>query len=290
MKGFCPYVITSPELFYAFLEEARNLRANTNATRITLRFVTSPDYRLWLPTQPDGYYTSLETTAIPLFGRWRGHRVQYFGENSVQRIEPKDVIEKEHRIVFESLSRANQRDPFLKPNQNGYQLQIGIGNDRDIKQLHELYNAVYRDYVFHLTLENVTELVENPKSITATARSTDGRIASVAIAEVVEIPTNKGLLKISEISDEATHPHHRGNGLNQACVHSLTRELIKTYGEEIHLIYAEDRATSRGVNQQSANLGWVYDGRLNRHCRIDADRDIEVEGPHEDLNVWHFPR
>ena len=132
-------------------------------------------------------------------------------------------------------------------------------------------------------------LVKSPTSITALARDNNGNIVSVAVAEVAEILTDRGLLRISELSDEATHPYHRNKGLNQSCVSALVQELLATYGGKIHLIFEEDRAPSRGVNQQSANLGFRYAVRLNRHCRINADRDIEVEGPYEDLNVWYLP-
>ncbi|MBI2578208.1 MAG: hypothetical protein HYW26_00705 [Candidatus Aenigmarchaeota archaeon] len=303
VKGFCTTVLEHSDGAMPFIEQARIVRDWRYASRITLRFVTryplaertclaSSGIRKPNCFSPLGnfYSRGFETEYIPLSGEWQGYGVQYFGENSARRIEQGNAVLKEDEIVFESLRTATSRDPFSKASERGYVTELGIRSDGDIRQLFRLYQAVYRDYVFPLTEENVAELVETPTSIVALARHGSGSIVSVAIAEIAEIETSRGLLRISELSDEATDPSHRSNGLNQACVATLVNELLGRYGNDIHLIFEEDRACSRGVNQQSANLGFRYAGRLNRHCRIDADRDVEVEGPYEDLNVWFLPR
>jgi len=307
VKGFCSYVIgDTSEKAEEFIHRAKHLRDATSATRITVRLVTTqpfrtmghelkPIYGAMKPASarnllPVDYINGFETRATPLVGKWMGHWIQYWGENAADRIEPEGIRLKEVAIVSDSLKARKLRNPFSKAGERGYMVELGVRSDADIRQLHELYNAVYEDYVFPLTPDNVAGLVTSQSSVTALARDGTGNIASVAVAEIVEIPTDKGLLRISEISDEATHPNHRGNGLNQACVAILAQELLRRYGDEIHLIYVEDRATSRAVNQQSANLGFLHVGRLNRHGRLKADRDIDVEGPYEDLNVWFLPR
>jgi hypothetical protein len=228
VKGFCTTVITSPEMVYPLIEEARKIRDATRATRITLRFVTTVPLELGRLAEFESspriintqlmedpvthYFSGFETIPIPLGGSWRGYWVQYFGENSRERIAPKNVREKEDEIVYESLRTARWRDPFQRVRQAGYRIEIGIRDDSDIKQLSELYNLVYRDYTFPLTEDNIRALVKSPTSITALARDNNGNIVSVAVAEVAEILTDRGLLRISELSDEATHPYHRNKG------------------------------------------------------------------------------
>jgi len=283
VKGFCTNVVESTDLVNDFIKKAGDIGHQNGATRLTARFLTKS------PACLSAYGTMFETEYIPLHGKWNGYGIQYFVENSAKRAEPESVKFEEDRIVSESLRTARIHPLSKAAAGRGYIIETGLKTDRDITRLYQLYNAVYRDYVFPLTEKNVSELVENPNSITAIARI-GSEIASVAIAEIVEIPTNAGILRISELSDEATHHNHRGNGLNQACVTAAIKELLTKYGDAIHLIFEEDRAVSRGVNQQSANIGFRYAGRLKRHCRIDADGDIEVEGPYEDLNVWYLPR
>lgn len=311
VKGFCGSVIADPDAATTFIEEARRLRDANHASRLSVRFVTNypltatPRKRVQIdyePARPSGiwapqpefytefYLNGFETHPIPLSGSgWDGFWVQYFGENKKERIEPENILRQEDSIIAESLRTAKQTDPTSKAGRNGYRIETarGVRSDQDVRNLTQLYNTVYQEYVFPLTEQNVAGLVQNPNSITVLARNGNDEIASVAVAEVMEIPTDRGLLRISEISDEATHPDHTRNGLNQACVHTATEELLKLYGDGVHLVYAENRAVSRGVNQQSANLGWIYAGRLNRPVRIKAASDIEVEGSYEDLNVWY---
>ncbi len=297
VKGFCAKLVTSIDDVHSFIDEARQIRDNQSATRITLRFVTQSNLTFNPLLLGDGRF---ETSPIPLASDWSGCFVQYFGENYKSRTESnKNVISEEDSIVSESLcSRHSDLSLQRQRRQKDYSIEIGLKDDRsdeDKRQLYELYNLVYTDYTFPLTEQSVRELVENPKSITAIARDEYQNIVSVAIAEVAEIPivisrNESKLLRISELSDEATHPSHRGIGLNQDCVVRLVRELLATYENNIHLVFEEDRAASRGVNQQSANLGFRYMGRLNRHCRIKAYSNIEgIVGSYEDLNVWYYP-
>ncbi|MBI1972325.1 MAG: hypothetical protein HYS53_03420 [Candidatus Aenigmarchaeota archaeon] len=299
VRGFYDSVVISPDQVESVVGQSRRLADQTGATRISLRFVVntpwpvamyeSGDERgLWLPS-PDGLrLAGNETASIPLSGR--RERVVYFGENDPTRIEPEAVRQKETGMVLESIRTARERNPFSKAHANGYSVDVerGVTRDPDVRRLFDLYSSVYRDYVFPLTEENVAALVQNPNSITAFVRGARDDIAAAAVAEVLEMYIDGEILRICEISDEATHPGYRGNGLNQACVQSLVDELMRGR-DEISLVYAEDRATSRGVNQQSANLGWVFAGRLNKAGRINADRNIEIDGPYEDLNVWYYP-
>lgn len=318
VRGFYSSVVDNPYQIDSAMEKARRLMDKTGSSRISLRFVVetgsypmrkyeSNATGLWLPASreyepaaeslhvkslPLGNWRNragIETIPIPIRG-WDGCGIVYLGENRTDRIEPDDVRQREIELVKESIKTASARDPFHRAHSNGYRVELhhGITNDKDVRKLHELYTSVYRDYVFPLTEDNVAELVQNPESITAFIRGRDNDIAAAAVAEIARIPINGKNLLVCEISDEATHPNYRGNGLNQACVQSLVDELLKNK-EELNLIYAEDRAVSRGVNQQSANLGWRFAGTLNRVGRIDADSDIKVEGPYEDLNVWFYP-
>ena len=303
VKGFCTYVVDDRQVMEEYLEKARNIRNVNGVSRITLRFLLptpgTNDYHtsLYGFTAPSvsqdmddsqQYVGGFETIPIPLTGDWRRFCLRYFGENSTRRTEPDSVRIQEDDIIRDSLAAVQIRDHYAKARRNGYTLETHRDlSDRDIISAHDLYSRVYQRYLFDLTEENVADLLQNPGSITSIARDKNENIVSIAVAEVVEIPTNKGLLRISEISDEATDPAHRGNGLNQGCVKKATEELIRLYGDEVHMIYAEDRAPLRDVNQQSANLGWNFAGRLNRQCVISADNGINVEGPHEDLNVWY---
>jgi len=269
------------------------LRNIKNATRITLRFIYISEGL----EEPTGIFrqarTSIGTnvkygyeTEIPLRGEWKDYSIIYYGENNIERFSPPEILKAEDALIEQVFRNRKSYDPLEKVRKLGYRIETGSLKRNDIDQIYQVYRDAFTRYLFEITPETVRNLLDNEDVRVAVARDLNDQIVAIIVGEIAEIRTDLGNLKICELSDEATLKPHRGMGLNQACVKALIEELNNS---GIDLIYQEDRACHIAVNQQSANLGFMYAGRLNKHCVIGGDREIQEEGPYENLNVVYLP-
>ena len=83
-------------------------------------------------------------------------------------------------------------------------------------------------------------------------------------------------LGLVEMTDFATLPAHRGQGLAQALLERMTRDVC---GTGIHLAYTIARATAVGMNVTFARCGYRFAGTLTNNTQID--------GGFESMNVWY---
>ncbi len=283
VKGIYPDIVRDIEDVNQYLKEARRLRNSTNTSRITVRFIT-----------PTGLEIPNTEVLILLSGNWGGYQIVYYGENLLERITPKDVLEQENQIVSWVLKNRRRDSPLGRIRELEYNVTVlSIPTSDDIRQLTRVYLEAFSEngnakYIFEINEDNVRQLVTNPTSRVVVARNNEGEIVSTIIGETSMIKTSRGNLVICEYSDEATLRAYRRHGLSQACLELLGKEPYINRG--VDLLYAEARALNIGANKVPANLGYQYDGRLVQHCLIGGDRDIrDYQADVEDLNVWHLP-
>lgn len=131
-----------------------------------------------------------------------------------------------------------------------------------------LYGRVFSTYPFPVFdptyLENTME--NNFYYITAWC---GGEIVAAASAEVNHLEKN------AEVTDFATLPEWRGNGLASTLLEKLECRLIS---DGIRCIYTIARSSSTGMNKVFAGAGYGFRGALPNNCNI--------AGGFEDMNVW----
>lgn len=97
----------------------------------------------------------------------------------------------------------------------------------------------------------------------------DGRILACASADLVR------RARTAELTDCATLPEARGQGLMQSVLRDLMEDLR---GLGYPTAYTLARATEPGMNVAFKRLGFQWNGRMVRSCRIGSGL--------EDMNVW----
>lgn len=282
IKGFCPKVIELGNIGDAaeFIQEARSLKRNVSATRITLRMVVSKGLKI------AGMH---EEARIQLNGDWKEYEIIYLGENDSRRMVSPAILIAEDKLL-ESVVKQSKRysNVLQRIKQEGFKVSIGAIAPPDISQICNLYQEAFSDnkgkfkYTFALTEKTLETIL--PTATVVTARNCQREIVSILMGEVAEIPTDKGKLKICEYSDEATLRLYRGKGLSQACLRVLIQEL----SEDIDVIYGEARASHVGANVVPVKAGFAYGGRLIKNCVIGGDKEVKEKGRYENLNVWYF--
>lgn len=97
----------------------------------------------------------------------------------------------------------------------------------------------------------------------------NGRLVSAASAEV------SWANRHAEMTDCATLPDYRGEGLMAAIFKELGREMLR---QGISCLYSLARAASPGMNAVLRRLGYPLRGRMVNNCHI--------MGQFEDMNLW----
>ncbi len=82
-------------------------------------------------------------------------------------------------------------------------------------------------------------------------------------------------LQNAELTDFATSPTYRNQGLAQHCLRQLEKYLKE---EKYRCLYTMARRSSIGMNKSFQSCGYTYNGVLLKNCNI--------AGKFEDMNVW----
>jgi putative beta-lysine N-acetyltransferase len=82
----------------------------------------------------------------------------------------------------------------------------------------------------------------------------------------------------AEMTDFATLPEHRGQGLATGLLTVMEQEMEK---RGLHTLFTIARAVSFGMNITFARRGFRYGGTLTRNTQI--------SGCLECMNIWHKP-
>jgi putative beta-lysine N-acetyltransferase len=139
----------------------------------------------------------------------------------------------------------------------------------DVAIMAELYREVFQSYPFP---------IHKPDYLLSTMQShvayflvfNDNRLVAQSSAEMDEEASN------AEMTDFATHPDCRGQGLASYLLHEMEQAMKK---RGIHTAYTIARAVSWGMNKTFARLGYDFGGTLINNTQI--------SGAIESMNIWY---
>lgn len=150
--------------------------------------------------------------------------------------------------------------------EEGYQLRDC--NEEDIPQMTKIFKAVFNTYPTPVFDESYLKKMMKEK-ILFKAVFKSGKIISIASADVDRENLN------AEITDCATYPEYRGQGLLTNLIYSLEYQLKE---KGYYTLYSLSRATNIGINMSLKKHGYNYRGRLINNC--------DICGGFEDMNIW----
>ncbi len=141
--------------------------------------------------------------------------------------------------------------------------------EQDARAIASLLNA---SFTYYPTPSGVPEVIADQLAEGIpfrVARGAEGQVVACASADLVRTA------RTAELTDCATRPDHRGQGLMQALLRGLLDDL-RELGYPTAFTLA--RARQPGVNLGFLRVGFRYRGRMPQSCRIGDGI--------EDVNVW----
>ncbi len=175
-------------------------------------------------------------------------------------------FEKENEII-EEISKFKEIKGEIPALPEGYNVRPATKDD--IPQLIKLYDRVFETYPIPLNQPLYLEKLMDSDVYFIVITNKKDEIVSSASADINDKYKN------AEITDCATHPDERGNGLMSIIIDSLEVEM-GTRG--IKCLYSIARSLSFGMNMVFKKHKYTYTGRLINNCNI--------FGKFEDMNVW----
>jgi putative beta-lysine N-acetyltransferase len=177
--------------------------------------------------------------------------------------------ERKPQQIREILSASEEREPFSMPLLLPEGFSWRIAGEEDTVEMAEVYRQVFATYPFP---------IHDPEYLRSTMRGTtvyfavwkNGKIAALSSAEMD--PHSRSV----EMTDFATLPEYRGNGLALFLLQKMEEEM-KSRG--IRSLYTIARAYSFGMNITFARNGYSYGGTLTNNTNICGNL--------ESMNVWY---
>ncbi|MBD0383254.1 putative beta-lysine N-acetyltransferase [Paenibacillus sedimenti] len=143
-----------------------------------------------------------------------------------------------------------------------------IARVEDAEKLAALYEQIFQTYPTPMNDPGYVEKVMREGTIFYLIESPD-ELVSAASAEINATYGN------AEMTDCATLPSYRNQGLMRLLVHALEDELL---ARNITCAYSLSRALSLGMNAVFYQMGYGYYGRLTKNC--------DIYDKFEDMNLW----
>lgn len=170
-----------------------------------------------------------------------------------------------HHDVLECLAKEPRIPP---PEAEGYRFRLA-GED-DVPRLGALLRETFPDYPSSLDDDALRGKIRRGENLFGLLETTDSELAAAASAEI------DARNRSAEMTDCATAPGHRGQGLMARLLWQLEAELYQRH--HITDLYTLARAGQMGMNSTFARLGYSYCGRLVNNCRMPTGW--------ESMNVW----
>lgn len=180
----------------------------------------------------------------------------------IERATSKLMIAEEE-ILKEALT--SNKAYVSKPN---FEYCVRTACEKDVPQMVTLFKDVFATYPSPVSNEDY--LIEAMKKrVLFKVAEKDGKIIGIASADMAYDNLN------AEITDCATLPKYRGNGILPKLIIELEAKLIE---RGFITLYSLSRANNIGINKTLSKLKYEYNGRLINNCNIC--------GGFEDMNVW----
>ena len=145
---------------------------------------------------------------------------------------------------------------------------LRIARTEDAEQLAALYDQIFQTYPTPMNDPSYVAKVMREGTIFYLVESPD-QLVSAASAEINTLYGN------AEMTDCATLPSYRNQGLMRLLMHALEDELL---ARNITCAYSLSRALSLGMNAVFFQMGYRYYGRLTKNC--------DIYDKFEDMNLW----
>jgi putative beta-lysine N-acetyltransferase len=185
-----------------------------------------------------------------------------FLDKKRQDEKEKETIEQNLKLALEkkqNQSTADLTDKFI--------LRKCVQSDA--KEMTEVYSIVFPSYPF--PIHEVKYLQETMEShIDYFCIEHENRIVAISSAEKDVKESN------AEMTDFATLPKFRGNGLSQCLLAEMEHAM---QSQNILTAYTIARAMSAGMNIVFSRAGYSYGGRLKNNTNI--------SGSIESMNIWY---
>lgn len=183
--------------------------------------------------------------------------------NEERELSPREI---EHRLTVElALGKSTIDCPVLAP---GY--ESGKAEVSDSPEIAALLDRTFEDYPTPIDKDIIAEQIAKEDNFFRIVRDPSGQVAAVASAEMDHERMS------AEMTDCATRPSARGQGLMAYILSTLENDIAHQYG--IRDLYTIARADEVGMNCVFSKLGYDFEGRLINNCRM--------PNGWESMNVW----
>ncbi len=179
--------------------------------------------------------------------------------------EKSGTVEKNQQVI-EACQYKRAKITILKRPENA---ELRECTAQDAENVARLYEQVFPTYPFPIS--DPTYILETMAShVVYFGVWLDGKLAALSSAEMDVEESNV------EMTDFATLPEHRGQGLATMLLETMETEM---HSREIATAYTIARAPSFGMNITFARMGYEFGGTLVNNTNIG--------GQFEDMNVWY---
>jgi len=282
VKWFNTNIKYSPKDIEHTLEQAVQFLQETPADRLAIRFITNEisfedlkkvsisysDNRI----EMESFISIDNKRAMVDFGTVIGTR------------KPSAFTQNSERDLLQSVIKRGRK---IRRISDRYSIEShgpqNSWDQKDAQTLTRIYEQTFSGYLINFTIESVLEMLES--NAVAVARDNNGQIVSVAMAEIASIDLSDGSsISISEISEVATDPNHRGNGLATNLYVSLIAWLEAQ--KEIPIIFTEARANHAAIISAAYKAGLKPCGKKPAHCVISSPfTEVEQPDPYGNLVI-----
>lgn len=193
----------------------------------------------------------------------------YFGAN----LDSRGVDQREVDEVREMLDRLSKLSKSPVSTSLRIEMLPACPCDEDIADMLAIYTDRYTTYLVAFTDASVREMARNNHM--AVVRDQSGRIASICVAEKVELPVEgHAAVVLAEISDAATRRDCEKQGMYTAAKATLIRWLRAQNPDMV--ITTEARANSASVVRSNLRLDLQLAGLQPCHCLISSQNNEDV--------------
>lgn len=169
----------------------------------------------------------------------------------------------------EAVRACLAKDPRIPPDPvPGYRYRVAT--EEDVPALGVLLRDTFPEYPTSIDDQALAEKVRLGENLFGVLETVDGQFAAAASAEI------DALNRSAEMTDCATAPDHRGQGLMGRLLWQLEESLYAA--RRITDLYTLARAGQMGMNSTFSRLGYSFCGRLVNNCRMPTG--------FESMNVW----
>ena len=251
-KGFYPEVIESSNYFNNLLSEFANLPFE-EATRISARAIINQNTLGKIIDNPNKYIIE---TLIPLNGcgipQLEDCVLVYLGKNHLSRTPPSYIVKQQLDLAKQIFNNQSQQQR-QKIHDNQFSITLFDSNNLT-PEVFQQYCHLYS--IFSWGPHEIKEMLTASSNIIIYAQKKDsGQIVSSVLAEkgtiTIERDGQSINLSLVEITEAATLPSFRGNGLYQTVSDTLL-DYLSQLSSPPNLVFGELNLNSPGVLKVAA--------------------------------------